>query len=782
MLQLYKIHIQNFKGVYNPAIVPLHNDRLTILSGPNGFGKTTIFDAIELCLCGKLERTMTNNEVTMKNSSHRKPFYQHKAGEDVLLKVWLKDDNQNHIIIKRLDKQSNGKIGNARAFRPDAWEILNTYYSNNESDFEQIPLYSTLRQIDQQFIDRLFFQQESLSMSKLYPLFNYLQQEDNIYFLRKDENKKKNELSFLFQTQKEDNDLSNLIGKLEVVTAVRDILKSRIEELGEVASQYDPIGYDRLFDNIAIQFDEIEPFQNTPTDQLIGVNRELQLTVNRLLSFARTFRVEEFEKQRLKLQLQAVISSQPILESLIVQSLISQERLAALRSQVDLNERLSKYLERLNDFHSDATLNLALGLTDEFNASLHAQLTSRQQIVQQMNKMTVMLRELNSERQATIQHFENIKGHEVLPNHCPLCDADWKSIENLRLAFDQKTTLLSSFNQSQQEILNGIETLLESGFFSIIRAAINNFLTAPRNYIDPIFYTRVSQRAGNLDAVQRFMNIAESQRIDFQYLLINEPVSSGKLDENILLLKSVLEIANNGITVDESSLIDSELYKQFYSQNPERLLMPERMEAKLRYLDQKFNETKIFSLNILRRRLERAESIVTQASTLKSQYASVIKEYKKRMIEKIKIPFYVYSGKILQHYQQGYGIFMDVKESTSRVRFLTNEDSDHDIIHQLSSGQLAVVSLAFCLALNKVYETPNHFKFLAIDDPVQTLDDLNVHSFIELLRHEFTDYHLIISTHEEHIANYMLYKFNKFHFSSGKLNVQSLFYNTQIAQ
>lgn len=780
MLHLHKIYIENFKGVYSPAVIPFHSEQLTILSGPNGFGKTTIFDAIELCLCGKLERTMANNEVTMKNSGHKKPFYQHKAGEDVLIKVWLKNDDRNHIIIKRLDKDSNGRIGTSRSFRPDAWEILNTYYSDNESDFEQIPSYSTINTIDQQFIDTLFFQDAGLRMAKLYPLFNYLQQEDNIYFLKKDENSKKNELSFLFQSQNEDQELSHLTEKLGVVTAIRDSLKFRIEELGEAAAQNESVTYEQLFETRGLQFDEPEPFQNTPGDQLNSVYGGLQQTVQRLLLFAKTFKVEEFEKLRLKRQLQSVISSPQLLQSIVVQSLLSQERFAELRIKIDLNNRLKRYLDRLSDFDIDDELNRQLGLTDDFNKALHQQFEARQQLLQQMSGTTVMLRELNLARQNTIQHFEGLKEKEVSSHHCPLCDADWESIEKLRAAFELKTALLSSFDQSQQEILKGIDNALETGYFNVIRLAITDFLTTPDNFVDQEFYNQISERQGNVDAVKRFMAIVDLRRINFRFLLLDQPVSMDKLNENTGLLKLALESANNSIIVDESSLLDLELYKQYYNENSDRLLAPEQLDKKVRYLEQKFNETKFFSLNILRARLKTVEEIVKKIAALKAQYATVIKDYKKRMIEKIKIPFYIYSGKILQHYQQGYGIFIDVKDSTNRVRFLTSEDTDHDIIHQLSSGQLAVVSLAFCLALNKVYETPSHFKFLAIDDPVQTLDDLNIHSFIELLRHEFADYRLIISTHEEHIANYMHYKFGKFHFRSSKLDVQKIFYNTQI--
>lgn len=87
---------------------------------------------------------------------------------------------------------------------------------------------------------------------------------------------------------------------------------------------------------------------------------------------------------------------------------------------------------------------------------------------------------------------------------------------------------------------------------------------------------------------------------------------------------------------------------------------------------------------------------------------------------------------------------------------------------------MSVASLAFCLALNKVYNTSEHFKFLSIYDPIQTMDDLNIHTFIELMRHEFNDYQLILSTHDDFTSRYMKYKFDKFGMNTMIQNIQKI--------
>ena len=70
-------------------------------------------------------------------------------------------------------------------------------------------------------------------------------------------------------------------------------------------------------------------------------------------------------------------------------------------------------------------------------------------------------------------------------------------------------------------------------------------------------------------------------------------------------------------------------------------------------------------------------------------------------------------------------------------------------------------------------------KFLAIDDPIQEMDNLNIHSFIELIRNEFCeDYQLLFSTHNDNYALFMKYKLEKFKKDSVKLlNVQREFFS-----
>lgn len=141
----------------------------------------------------------------------------------------------------------------------------------------------------------------------------------------------------------------------------------------------------------------------------------------------------------------------------------------------------------------------------------------------------------------------------------------------------------------------------------------------------------------------------------------------------------------------------------------------------------------------------------------------------------IEIVFYIYSAKILQSHQQGLGIFM--KESDSKIiRFITHPNKDHDISNFMSSGQLSASILSLTLSLNKVYGNKG-LSTLLIDDPLQTMDDINISSFIELLRNDFHDKQIILSTHEEDVTNYILYKFSNFNLEAQSMNLKDKYFS-----
>lgn len=157
------------------------------------------------------------------------------------------------------------------------------------------------------------------------------------------------------------------------------------------------------------------------------------------------------------------------------------------------------------------------------------------------------------------------------------------------------------------------------------------------------------------------------------------------------------------------------------------------------------------------------------------------KEYLNEIMTYLEIPLYIYSGKLMQTHQNGLGIFCftgSKKDALTEFKMTTDKkdiDQKLDISNKFSTGQKNVANIALMLALKKIVAT--NLDIFMIDDPCQSLDELNVASLVEIIKNEFTKTQIILSTHEDKIASYIKYKSEKAGKKMTMFNVQKELYN-----
>jgi len=201
------------------------------------------------------------------------------------------------------------------------------------------------------------------------------------------------------------------------------------------------------------------------------------------------------------------------------------------------------------------------------------------------------------------------------------------------------------------------------------------------------------------------------------------------------------------------------------------------LDGKERYIRSQYFSSLTEVANKLRN-LERQGTVLDKALSDTGKLIDIVShqigQYRKKLITDVEIPFFIYSGKILQSHQAGdcHGIFIKDplgNDVLKNVRLVSDWSTDHDIMNTMSSGQISAVVIALTLALNRVYA--KHFSSIMIDDPVQTMDDINMSSLVELLRNDFSDRQIIMSTHEDKVSRYFTYKYVK---HSGKVKIVNL--------
>ena len=151
------------------------------------------------------------------------------------------------------------------------------------------------------------------------------------------------------------------------------------------------------------------------------------------------------------------------------------------------------------------------------------------------------------------------------------------------------------------------------------------------------------------------------------------------------------------------------------------------------------------------------------------------KEYQTQLLNAIKIPLMVYSGRIIQNYPLGLGIRAIIK--TNQLVFEAASKSGSDVYNILSTGQLNGLSIALLLSIKNVYGDTKGLNILLIDDPLQTIDDISAISLADLLTQQGIG-QIVLSTHEEAKAALLRYKFKHAGMSVREQNMQALYMKT----
>ncbi|WP_416637231.1 hypothetical protein [Pseudomonas sp. OHS18] len=114
------------------------------------------------------------------------------------------------------------------------------------------------------------------------------------------------------------------------------------------------------------------------------------------------------------------------------------------------------------------------------------------------------------------------------------------------------------------------------------------------------------------------------------------------------------------------------------------------LETKLKYISLKANEAKSATLIGITQRLDTIRKENTATTRIKERVASlrgtlerVEKAYSDHTISEIELVFHVYSGRLIQNYQRGLGLFIESKDG-NQLRFSTAEHSDHDAMLSMS--------------------------------------------------------------------------------------------------
>lgn len=368
---------------------------------------------------------------------------------------------------------------------------------------------------------------------------------------------------------------------------------------------------------------------------------------------------------------------------------------------------------------------------------------------------------------------------------CPTCWSEFTSYEELKNNIFNQLKYFEIKSKDTKIISSKIESLISSGDFIKVLEKVNS----EKNTIDSKNKTlQITKR--NLDTFSR--NEYYSNQEIGRFILWIDKFSDINISSYISNYKQIIQDKLEKYKIDTTVefMWVSSYYKNFLSilwlmnVTDEAIEWYEFIELwiinnNLLYLDNEesylSSQLRNYQLNLRKSQIKYLEKRIKILDYYNNYYIILheklnftILEYIKNTISQIKIPVYIFSRRILKTYEWD-SIFLNYDNSKWVV--INSWHFKRSPYYQYSQWQLTAVMLSILLALNITISNKTQLNLLLIDDPIQTLDDLNELSFVNLLRYQFSDKQIIISTHESDFSSYIRYKFWRLYWDMSHKNI-----------
>ena len=264
---------------------------LVLLNGPNGYGKTTIFDAMELALTGEIKRIKIYNENlgVAKNEKYDKKILITDPSKEAYVSLTLEEGGSELKLLRLYEKPSVSKKSKSSTDN-NPHKIFEKFvrklYVNGEEVLEKDKQETVL---------------ESYHLNNITEFFDkccFLSQDEHLQFLKEAKKDKSVSLEFLFQLpekqKKEIERLDRVISSLQNSNTKNNLgyiqklekgigeLKEKVENLQKIAKENqvsengdekENLEYESLFPQKGIKWDKQMPVLSD--DEYVAFNSEI---------------------------------------------------------------------------------------------------------------------------------------------------------------------------------------------------------------------------------------------------------------------------------------------------------------------------------------------------------------------------------------------------------------------------------------------------------------------------------------------------------------------------
>lgn len=780
MYSINRLEINNFKLIEDKKIINFSKCDLVVLDGPNGYGKTSIFDAIEILVKGSRNLDQAFN--SEYKDGDKPVVYAYNKNKPIILKgEFINEVGELFIIERTIEDPANiGKISELK-------DRFNAYKLNNFQEYEG-------EEITQEYINDILGLYPN---EDIYNLMYYIQQEETLFFLKENEYKRKEILNTLFNMEKECKEQSRILKLRDKLNSKRKEIGGLNGEGGEIAKLNKEINEIKVKDVIDIEYRRL-----IEDKSIIWDNQLLQLDYD-------TFQKSIMELDRIKLLRENLKDYESILYNNKIDFALNTRQEEVLRGGFIFKEELAEYRQIMKDIKlCDSYKRFVKFLKSDNYESIQEVLQEDNELKSDLKKefdidkfyddisnietsnknasqLDSLIININSIRKNLEKEYEKYNLKKKEQDICPLCGYDYTKLD---------TNLTDKILEKEEYFSNQLDNS-NKNLDQLIKKTKEEFITPIIEFLEKEINEKDIDRdykklldLANLNEVRinKFNQFCNKNNIDLKkYALERKKYTKEKEENNLNLLKEELKSKKRKLDNEEILVNKKEIditFSNIFDSNIERvrsLTITDIINKKL-YIDNICSgqenikrSKKIKEKELLKKKYLILDDEYNKCKDIALVYKKCIDNYSNNIIKILQIPLYIYSGKIIQDYQCGLGVFIrsESGEQQIRLKFVNSNESKHDLLNKFSSGQLSGVILSIMLSLNKVFSN-NSFNALLIDDPLQSMDDINMTSFVELLRNEFRKSQIILSTHDERISRYIRYKFEKFNLKTIRYNVK----------
>jgi exonuclease SbcC len=793
-----QLKVRNFKCFDNKKFYTFQFEKgrnPAILSGPNGFGKTTFFDAIELIFTKKITRMQIGIEDKRINLG--KNILLNEANKDGNLILTLTDENDNYLTIITIIDNQIQKLLIEESIK---YNIFNGKF-NSDDDIDKYIIRTENWESSLETFNKIKYYKE------YYNVYYYISQSESVHFLKNSINQRKDSMNILLKTNKIqeyiENISDNIIGKNATKKGV--VINDAISSCKEIVNRKIQILKSKIQDDklklLKIEYSQLLSYPpnvkpaswdiETPIPNVGDFTVESIIEIEALYHFA--LNISDYNKYLHNEEINKIVNNETIINDFIYYHNYLENGVINKKRIIDQIEEWNKLTDIYNcseffrkgldiKYYKENDLYKLKEINSDFISVDIKEITN---IVTSINKAINKL----SEKQNVLYEFKNARTklyqikNQLNKNssNCPYCNHKYNDIKDLENAFLSFSNVLGKDQSEESQYIQALSELLKNK----LQKDNKTILKIVQNYDDQ----KISELNILISKNQQF--VENENRMKYVKTISNYIYSTNSIVnlENYLdinrILQANLKSYNNPNFINDMYKYNFprtlEKYKNIFSISQSKLIQKDEVENKIKYLQYVEELSRSSEINALKSeikkelyKLQKLNLIRNNFEKLQKLYSSSIDEYKNQILKKLRVPLLIYTGKILQDYQNGLGVFV----SKDEMRFVSNGDVKHDILNTFSSGQLSGFVLAFLFSMNKQYvmKSTDDIGFILVDDPVQTMDDINISSLIEVLRNDFSNKQIIISTHESDKENYILYKFLKYDLRGQSFNVKDNLY------